>query len=287
MKNIELFDKTGCVYSYEIFPPKNNFSIETVKNIITDLNSHHPDFISITYGAGGSVKDNKTLEMCELVKKYTDIDPVAHLTCVSSTKQDIIEILDKLKQIGVTNILALRGDKNAESKQGDFVYASQMIEFIKQNYGDYFDISAACYPSGHFECKSQKEDILNLKKKVEAGANHLITQLFFDNQELYHFLELIDIADINVNIHAGIMPVTNIKQVQKMISLSGATVPTKLSKLIARYGDNNQAMQQAGINYATEQIVDLLTNDIKGIHLYTMNNVEIAKKITDNVRALL
>lgn len=274
--------------SYELFPPKKNFDLPTLVHLISELGGLKPDYISITYGAGGTARDNKTLEMCRLIKQHTDTKPVAHVTAVGSTQTQIEDVLNGLLKLGVRDLLALRGDPNPDiTAPGDFRYAGDLISFIQTAFPNTFNLYGACYPVGHFESKSQKEDIFNLKKKVEAGATTLITQLFFDNNELYHFLELIDIADIKAQVHAGIMPLTSKKQIAKMVSLSGASVPAKLSRLIAKYGDDDTSMQQAGINYATEQIVDLLSCNIHGIHLYTMNHLKTAQKITANIKDLL
>lgn len=288
MLNYKLFETKKCVYSFEIFPPKQNTSFEAVTKVIKELEVLAPDFISVTYGAGGSVRDNRTVELCKLIKQTTNMEPVAHLTCMGASKQEIESLLSQLMQIGVKNILALRGDKNPLTiSNGEFLHASDLITFIKAKYGDTFDICGACYPTGHNESETQKEDIINLKRKVECGAQHLVTQLFFDNNEYYKFLELIDIADINVPVQAGIMPLTNKRQIERLISMSGATLPAKLAKLISRFGDNGEAMRDAGIAYATEQIIDLIANGARGIHLYTMNNAYVATKITQNIKTML
>ena len=275
-------------FSFEIFPPKLTSDFGVVTKAIESMSQLNPDYISVTYGAGGSIQDNRTVELCKIIKKVSNVPPVAHITCVGARRQDLVDILNNLQSNGVNKILALRGDKNSNVQcEGDFIYASQMIEFIRENFGDYFDISAACYPTGHCESVNQKEDIFNLKKKVDSGAKHLITQLFFDNNEFYHFRELCDMADINVPIHAGIMPLTNQRQIQRMIALSGATLPSRLSKLIAKYGDNDKAMFDVGIAFAVEQICELLSNGVAGVHLYTMNNALVAQRITQSIQGLL
>ncbi len=288
MNLAELYKNKNHLFSFEIFPPKQSVSFDAVSNVVDKLCELKPDFISVTYGAGGSVKDNRTVELCEMVKKHKKTEPVAHLTCVGAKKKEVDFLLAELKTLGINNILALRGDKNQNvTEDGDFKYASDLIEYIKNGYGDDFNVLAACYPAGHAESPTQKEDIKNLKHKVEAGASQLITQMFFENEEFYRFRDLIDVAGIDVPVEAGIMPVTNSRQIEKIISLSGATLPSRLTKLISRYGHNDQAMFDAGIAYSIEQIVELLSADINGIHLYTMNNPKVAIKINDAIKGLL
>lgn len=275
-------------FSFEIFPPKQSTSFDKIKNVTDELVSLSPDFISVTYGAGGSVKDNRTVEVCKLIVQSGKSKPVAHLTCIGSTKEQIDEILQNLQNIGVADILALRGDRNPNvSHEGDFKYASDLISYIRKKKGDAFNIMAACYPSGHNESRNQKEDIINLKKKVDAGASTLVTQMFFDNEEFFRFRDLAEVAGIEVPIEAGIMPITNTRQIEKVISLSGASMPARLTRLIAKYGSTDNAMFAAGTSFAVEQIAELLANDIFGIHLYTMNNPIVAKEIYARVKGLL
>ncbi len=275
-------------FSFEIFPPKQSTSFDNIKKVTDSLLDLSPDFISVTYGAGGTAKDNRTVEVCRLIAESGKSTPVAHLTCIGATKSEIDEILDKLTEIGVSDILALRGDRNPNvTHKGEFEYASDLIYYIKSKMGDKFNIMAACYPAGHNESVSQKQDIINLKRKVDAGACRLITQMFFDNEEFYRFRDLADVAGIDVPIEAGIMPITNTRQIEKVISLSGASMPARLTRLIAKYGKNDNAMFDAGISFAIQQIIELLSNDIDGIHLYTMNNPEVAKSIYRMVKGLL
>lgn len=275
-------------FSFEIFPPKQTTSFNNIKNVTDELAKLSPDFISVTYGAGGTAKDNRTVEVCKLIKQNNYTLPVAHLTCVGASKGEIDDILEKLEEIGVGDILALRGDKNPNvSHDGDFKHASDLIEYIKAKKGDKFNIFGACYPAGHNESATQKDDILNLKRKVEAGASALITQMFFDNEEFYRFRDLTQVAGIDVPIEVGIMPITNTRQIEKVIALSGASMPARLTKLIARYGGLDKAMMDAGIAFAVEQIVELLSSDVSGVHLYTMNNSEVARRIYGSVKGLL
>lgn len=275
-------------FSFEIFPPKSSTSFEKIQMVTDELLTLSPDFISVTYGAGGSAKDNRTVEVCKLIVQSGKSKPVAHLTCIGATKGQIDDILSSLSAIGVSDILALRGDKNpAVTTVGDFAHASDLIEYIRAKQGDKFNILAACYPAGHNESANQKEDIINLKKKVDSGASALVTQMFFDNEEFYRFRDLAEVAGIDVPIEAGIMPITNTRQIEKVISLSGASMPSRLTRLIAKYGGNDSAMFAAGTSFAVEQIAELLANDIFGIHLYTMNNPTVAKEIYSRVKGLL
>ena len=282
MKISSLFDKNSTVFSFEVFPPKKTSPIETIYKTLDELKDLNPDFISVTYGAGGNLADSSTCDIASIIKNKYKIEPVAHLTCVSCSKTDIDSILDKFKENNIENILALRGDINPNfPPKDDFKYASELITYIKEKGG--FDLSGACYPEVHLEAKSMVDDILNLKKKVDAGADHLISQLFFDNSVFYDFVEKAKIAGINVPIEAGIMPVVNKNQIERMVSMCGASLPAKFSKIIQRYENNPEALRDAGIAYAVDQIVDLVSNGVDGIHLYTMNNPYIARKISESV----
>jgi methylenetetrahydrofolate reductase (NADPH) len=284
MKTVEFFKKK-TVLSYEVFPPKRTSPVNTIYDTLSELKELSPDFISVTYGAGGGKNNNQTFEIASTIKSY-GIESVSHLPCIGLTKEDVSAKLKELKRAGIENILALRGDVPSEDCiQGDFRYASDLIAFIKSQ-GD-FNILAACYPEGHIEAESKLEDIRNLKRKVDAGANHLVTQLFFDNEFFYSFIERCQLADINVPIEAGIMPVINKKQIERMASLCGVTVPKKFVTMMERYENNPIAMRDAGIAYAIDQIVDLTAQGVDGIHLYTMNNPYIARKIHEAIHSLI
>ncbi|OQA49887.1 MAG: 5,10-methylenetetrahydrofolate reductase [Firmicutes bacterium ADurb.Bin300] len=285
MKTIELFKKK-TVLSFEIFPPKRTNPVDTVYDTVERLKDLKPDFISVTYGAGGSESNADTLKIASAVKNDYGTESVAHLPCVNLTKNDVLEMLGKLKRAGIENILALRGDVNPDfAPKNDFKYASDLISFIREN-GD-FNIIGACYPEGHFEASSLIEDIRNLKKKTDAGASHLITQLFFDNGYFYSFRERAVIAGIDVPIQAGIMPVVNKKQIERMVSLCKVDLPKKFLSMMTKYENNPSAMRDAGIAYAVDQIVDLLAQGVDGIHLYTMNNPYIARRIYEAVSSLI
>lgn len=285
MKTAEIF-KNKTVLSLEIFPPKRTASIDVIYNTLDELRGINPDFISVTYGAGGSENNNATLEIASAIKNHYGIESVAHLPGIYLTKSEVLNMLAGFKQAGVENILALRGDVNPDfPPQKDFRYASDLISFIKQN-GD-FNIIGACYPEGHSECPSLADDIRNLKTKVEAGTDQLITQLFFDNSSFYEFRERASMAGINVPIEAGIMPVVNKKQIERMVSLCGVKLPKKFVTMMEKYEHNPAAMRDAGIAYAVDQIVDLMAQGVDGIHLYTMNNSYIAQKIYAAISSLL
>ncbi|MBQ1489628.1 MAG: methylenetetrahydrofolate reductase [Eubacterium sp.] len=282
----DLFTAEHTVFSFEIFPPKRNDDIDTIYDTIEELHNLEPDFISVTYGASGSLADNKTCEIASTIKSRWGLESAAHLTCVNSSFEEIDIMLKRLEDNGIENILALRGDVVPDvPRKYDFAHASDLITYIRSKGYD-FGLSAACYPEAHPASVTVVEDILNLKKKVDAGAEHLVSQLFFDNAMFYDFLDKARIAGITVPIEAGIMPVVNKKQIERMVSLCGASLPPKFTKMMQRYERRPEAMRDAGIAYATNQIVDLLSHEVDGIHLYTMNNPLIAKRISLNVKTL-
>lgn len=286
MRIPELFKDGKTVLSFEIFPPKKNGSIDSVYKTLDGLSDLHPDFISVTYGAGGSAAGCSTREIVSIIKEKYHTESIAHLTCVSSTKADIDRIIGEFKDSGIENVLALRGDINPDiPPKHEFEHASDLIAYMKERSD--FSFSGGCYPEIHPEASSMTEDILNLKKKVDAGADHLISQLFFDNSHFYDFVEKARIAGINVPIEAGIMPCVNAKSIQRMVQMCGASLPLKFTKLIAKYGDNDEAMREAGIAYAVDQIIDLVANGVDGIHLYTMNNPYVARRICENIEKVI
>ncbi|MDD3910313.1 MAG: methylenetetrahydrofolate reductase [NAD(P)H] [Proteiniphilum sp.] len=285
MRTSEIFNNK-IVLSLEIFPPRRTASIGIIYKTLEELQGLNPDFISVTYGAGGSETNTATLEIASAIKNNYGIESVAHLPCINLNKDEVLNMLEGFKQAGVENILALRGDVNpALVPKQDFRYASDLVSFIKEN-GD-FNIIGACYPEGHSESSSLLDDIRNLKIKVDAGTDQLITQLFFDNSYFYSFRERASVAGINVPIEAGIMPVVNKRQIERMVSLCGVKLPKKFVTMMERYENNPEAMRDAGIAYAVDQIVDLIAQGVDGIHLYTMNNSYIAKKIYAAISTLL
>ncbi|SHI87126.1 5,10-methylenetetrahydrofolate reductase (NAD(P)) [Clostridium cavendishii DSM 21758] len=281
----KLFDDKKVVFSFEIFPPKVTSKVEVIYETLATFSYLKPDFVSVTFGAGGSASDNKTTELSSLVKNKYGIETVAHLTCVNSKVSDIDCILENLKHNGILNILALRGDIIDKQNLGEFKYASELISHIKQKGN--FSVSAACYPEGHIESTSLEQDIINLKEKVDSGADHLISQLFFDNNVFYKFLDETSKKGINVPIQAGIMPVTNKKQIERIASISGAKIPPKFLKILDKYENDKEALRDAGIYYAVEQIIDLISSGVKGIHLYTMNSPYVARKVTESIEHIL
>lgn len=286
MKINQMFSQGKPVLSFEIFPPKRESPLETVFSTIEELGDLNPAFISVTYGANGSGATGHTVAIADAIKNKYHLEAMAHLTCLTHDRGEIDGILDRLEACGVENVLALRGDVTPETQpKNDFAHASDLAAYIRARGG--FHVSGACYPEVHQEAPGAVEDIWNLQKKVQAGASHLISQLFFDNQAFYAFRERCRIAGITVPIEAGIMPVTNAKQIQRMVTLCGASLPAKFTKILQRYGDDPQALEDAGIAYAVDQIVDLLTNGVDGIHLYTMNRPQMARKIVGAIGNLL
>ncbi len=259
-----------------------------IYNTLLRLRGLPVDFISVTYGAGGSaVQREKTVEIASLIRSTYHIEPVAHLTCVNSDEADVIETLAKLKENNVRNLMVLRGDKSPDVQPKNvFPHASDLAGFIKKHDPDFY-LSGACYPECHGECESLEKDVENLKRKIDQGVDHLITQLFFDNYKFYEFMNKVEQAGITVPIEAGIMPITSINQVERVVNMCGASVPARLDRLFRRYSGNPAAFKDAGIFYATEQIMDLISQGTRGIHLYTMNSVETASRISDAIQNIL
>ena len=267
--------------SFEIFPPKKDEEFENVYQILRDLGKLNPDFISCTYGAGGS-RAGKTIEITSFIQKELHIDAIAHITCVGFTKEDLEQNCAALKAAGVSHVLALRGDRpqtmtDEQFNSREFYYAVDLIRYLKEHTT--LDILGACYPEKHFEAPSFEEDLRHLKEKVEAGVSSLISQMFFDNQYFYRFLNKARALNINVPIHAGIMPITTAKQIGTTVSLSGSSVPKELADIIATYGDDKEDMRKAGIDYAVRQIRDLQEHGVDGIHIYSMNKVKTTTEI--------
>lgn len=277
MNTITAFNNKPVV-SFEVFPPKKTSPIESIKPTLEELGRLRPDFVSVTYGAGGNLQDTVTVDIAAEIQNNFGIPSVAHLPCINFTKEHIIDVLRHLESAGIKNILALRGDINPDVEPLlDFRYASDLVSFIKEK-GD-FNIIGACYPEVHPESKNADEDIKNLKLKVDSGVSQLVSQLFFNNDIFYSFLEKARSAGINVPIQAGIMPVINKRQIERMSALCGSSVPQKFISMMDKYEHNPEAMRDAGIAYAIDQIVDLFANDVDGVHIYTMNNSYVARKI--------
>ncbi len=273
--------------SFEVFPPKTDAKFESVQNAVDEIAKLAPSFISVTYGAGGGTSKN-TVKIASHIQNDLGVDSIAHLTCVSSTKEEVRQRVQEMKESGIQNILALRGDIPADSEfpiPNQYKYAYELIEDIKAQ-GD-FCIGAACYPEGHVECEHKEDDIAHLKQKVDCGVDFLTTQMFFDNSVFYNFLYRIREKGITVPVLPGIMPVTNGKQIARSCQLSGAVLPSRFRAIVDRFGDNPKAMQQAGIAYATDQIIDLIANGIQNIHVYSMNKPEVAAAIMSNLSEIV
>ena len=290
MKLTELFQKDGLMLSFEVFPPKTDSAFDSVKTATEEIAKLRPSFMSVTYGAGGGTS-KYTLEIAKNIKAEYGVPTLAHLTCVSSTRETVKERIADMKAAGIQNVMALRGDLTPELMDSDrsnwtYRHAVDLIRELKASDAD-FCIGGACYPEVHPESPNQAEDILHLKEKVEAGCEFLTTQMFFDNNLLYNFLYKIREQGITVPIVPGIMPITNAKQMKRSIQMSGCYVPQRFKSLLDKFVSSPAAMKQAGIAYATDQIIDLSANGIKNVHVYTMNNPDVAQKIQSNLSDIL
>lgn len=289
MKLTELLKSDKPSVSCELFPPKPGSALLDAPTVVREIAALHPAYMSVTCSAGGSGNGGaNTTAMANEVQTVNGIAALAHLTCVAVTKEEILASLQELKSIGIENILALRGDLPAEGTfplPGGYHHASELMRDIREFGG--FCVGGACYPEGHPESATLYEDIENLKYKIDAGCEFLTTQMFFDNAELYSYLYKLRRAGIHVPIVAGIMPVTNAQQIQRIMTLSGSKLPARFRAIIDRFADNPAAVKQAGIAYATEQIIDLFANGVDHVHIYTMNKPEIAGSIMTNLSEIL
>lgn len=276
------------VFSFEVFPPKKNSNIEVVYNTLDELKDLKPDFISVTFGAGGSSNCENTLDIAKRIKDVCGVESVCHLPAINMKKQDVTSVLEQFRDAGIKNILALRGDRvEGVAPCNDFVHASDLISYIKKfDKANQFKIYGACYPELHPESKDIYQDIDALKAKSDAGADGFISQLFFDNEKFFRFTERARLAGIRKPLEAGIMPCTNKKSIERMVSMTNAELPKKFTKMMEKFSDSPEAIRDAGIAYAIDQIVDLVTNGVEGIHLYTMNNSYVAKRINEACRSL-
>ena len=286
---MELIGNRRAMYSFEIFPPKKDMPMDTIYTTLDGLSDLNPEFISVTCGAGGSgANGERTLKVVSAVKDKYGREGVAHLPCINMTKEEAANLLDDLHKAGINKVLALRGDRvEGVPPKEDFKHASDLIAFIKEKMGDKIKVMAACYPEGHIESVDMDTDLEYMKLKADVGAEHFLSQLFFDNNLFYDFLDHARRKGIDAPIEAGIMPVTSKKQIERMVTLCGATMPKRLQRLLARHSQDPNALREAGIAFAVSQIADLLAMGVDGIHLYTMNNPYIAQKITDAVKGLL
>ncbi len=284
MKIREILSKGEPTLSFEVFPPKTEDRYESVEHAAIEIAKLKPAFMSVTYGAGGGTS-RYTVDIAATVQAQ-GVTPLAHLTCVSSTREKVVSVLEELKARGIENVLALRGDIPGDGQvEKDYYYASELIGEIRR-IGD-FCIGAACYPEGHVESVNKAQDIHYLKEKVEAGCDFVTTQMFFDNNILYNYLYRIREAGVTVPVIAGIMPVTNKAQIKRICSMSGTYLPARFKAIVDRFGDNPVAMKQAGIAYAAEQIIDLIANGVNGIHIYSMNKPDVAARIQENLSEIL
>ena len=280
MTEIRTNDKqTGL--SFEVFPPKKDEEFENAYQIMQELGKLNPDFISCTYGAGGS-RASKTIEIASYIQKELHINSIAHITCVGFTKEMLQQNCNALEEAGIKHVLALRGDRpqtmtDEQFSNREFYYATDLVRYLKEHTD--LQIAGACYPEKHYEASNFEEDLRHLKEKVDAGVSSLISQMFFDNNYFYRFLDKARDLGINVPIHAGIMPITTAKQLGTTVSLSGSSVPKELADLIATYGDDKDDMRKAGVDYAVRQIRDLKEHGVDGIHIYSMNRVKSTKEI--------
>lgn len=275
-------EKTG--FSLEVFPPKDDVGIEAIYRNLYEFASFYPDYISVTYSAGGS-GGTGTADIASVVQNTHNIKAVAHITCMGETKESVTKTLDKLSSLGISTVLALRGDKKLGASLTDFNYATDLIDFINKRGG--FEVYATCYPEGHTESDSYLQDVDVMVKKYDLGVKHFVSQLFFDNEDFYRMRDEACRRGIDAEIVAGIMPLTNAKQMVRTVSMCGAKVPGKLAKIISKFESNPAALRRAGLNYCIQQITDLLANDVSGIHLYAMNNPETARVIIDGVGTIL
>jgi len=290
MKLTELFCDDNLRLSFEVFPPKTDTAFESVKHATEEIAKLHPSFMSVTYGAGGGTS-KYTLDIAKNIKERYNVPSLAHLTCVSSTKETVHKRIEDIREAGIENVMALRGDipagmENEDRSHWDYKHAVELVRELKESGAD-FCIGGACYPEIHPESENQKEDIKYLKEKVEAGCSFLTTQMFFDNNLLYNFLYKIREAGITVPIIPGIMPITNGNQVERAIKLSGSFMPQRFKSLVDKFGNTPAAMKQAGIIYATDQIIDLYANGITNVHVYSMNKPDVAAAIQSNLSDIL
>ena len=288
MKITDLFGDNKLSVSFEVFPPKSETGFESVQEATQKIARLRPAFMSVTYGAGGGT-DKYTLDIARTIKENYGVPSLAHLTCVAATKESVAEKIRAIKAAGIENVMALRGDMpEGQNTRGEFYYphAADLVRELKRAEGD-FCIGGACYPEIHPESVNQKEDIRYLKEKVEAGCDFLTTQMFFDNNLLYNFLYKIREAGITVPVIPGVMPITNANQVERAIKLSGAFMPQRFKSLVDKFGHDPAAMKQAGVAYATDQIIDLYANGIKNVHVYSMNKPDVAERIQSNLSDML
>ena len=286
MKIIDILKNKRVTLSFEVFPPKTVDAVPTALAAAEAIAALHPDFMSVTYGAGGGTSDF-TVHIASAVKKTYGVEVMPHLTCLSSTKEKVTETLQDYKEAGFETIMALRGDVPADgTRKNDFEHATDLMKQIK-SFDSSMALGGACYPEGHPESPSLAADIENIRSKVDAGAQFLSTQMFFDNSLFYSYLNRLHAAGIDVPVLAGIMPITNKRILTRSLAMSGTAVPARYIAMVDAYGDSPEAMKQAGIAYATEQILDLYANGVRNVHVFAMNKPDVAKAISENIRPVL
>lgn len=286
MKIIDILKNKRVTLSFEVFPPKTADAVPTALVAAEAIAALHPDFMSVTYGAGGGTSDF-TVHIASAVKKTYGVEVMPHLTCLSSTKEKVTETLQDYKEAGFGTIMALRGDVPADgARKNDFEHATDLMKQIK-SFDSSMALGGACYPEGHPESPSLAADIENIRSKVDAGAQFLSTQMFFDNSLFYSYLNRLHAAGIDVPVLAGIMPITNKRILTRSLAMSGTAVPARYIAMVDAYGDSPEAMKQAGIAYATEQILDLYANGVRNVHVFAMNKPDVAKAISENIRPVL
>ena len=287
MKIVDQFKAKRCVFSIECFPPKQTTQMDKLRATLFAMKDLAPDFISVTFGAGGSAGGISTVEVANLIQNEVGIPALAHLICMGNDKASASRILDELEQVGVHDVLALRGDRTpSRPASPDFVHASDLTAFIKAYKPD-FSVHGACYPEGHPEADTLRQDVENLCIKQAAGAKHLVTQLFFDNMHFYRFLNLARRAGITLPVSAGVMPIVKRSQIERTVALSSASLPSDFTRMISRWQDDPAALYDAGIEYAVRQLRDLIEGGADGVHLYAMNDAVVARKVYDGIRDLL
>ena len=286
MKIIDILKNKRVTLSFEVFPPKTADAVPTALAAAEAIAALHPDFMSVTYGAGGGTSDF-TVHIASAVKKTYGVEVMPHLTCLSSTKEKVTETLQDYKEAGFETIMALRGDVPADgTRKNDFEHATDLMKQIK-SFDSSMALGGACYPEGHPESPSLAADIENIRRKVDAGAQFLSTQMFFDNSLFYSYLNRLHAAGIDVPVLAGIMPITNKRILTRSLAMSGSAVPARYIAMVDAYGDSPEAMKQAGIAYATEQILDLYANGVRNVHVFAMNKPDVAKAVFENIRPVL
>ena len=283
----EQFKAKRCVFSIECFPPRQTTQMDKLKATLQQMQTLNPGFISVTFGAGGSAGGVSTAEVADYIQNELQIPTLAHLICMGNDQIRAAEILDQLEAVGVRDVLALRGDRSPTRPESpDFAHASDLAQFVWQTQPE-FDIHAACYPEGHPEAATLAQDVANLRFKQEAGATHLLTQLFFDNMHFYRFLNLARRAGITLPVSAGVMPIVKRSQIERTVALSSASLPSEFTRMVSRFQDDPDSLYEAGIEYAVNQLRDLIEGGADGVHLYAMNDANVAAKVYEGIKDLL